>query len=181
MLTHDKVHTGIDGVPETHEVLCFHCLRGFVDPCPGGVARHLLDIAPPGKVLRGREHAILVVAPDIGSDHRAEEVQVPPEGANTLRRILRPPSDIHHRSVGQVDTHGPSFNGCGCCRPVHELFGTGGRERHVGWVLDGSSDLLAGSSLEVGGHQDGNLGFPLQPVQEVSHVPGGAPVQHEHA
>ena len=146
-----------------------------------GLAGHLLDVAAAGEMLGRGQHAVVVIAADVGPDHAAEQVQVAAEGADALGRVVGAPGDVDDRRVGQMDAHGPALDGAGRSRPVHEVLGAGGGEGHVGRVFARARHLLARAAFEVGGDEERDLGFFLEAVEEVGDVARRPAVEDEHA
>lgn len=181
VLGHDEGDAGIDGVLEGARFLRLVGGGRLVDLQE---VRHAGDhghVAATGEVLGRRQHATIAVAADVGPDHAAQQVQVAAEGADALGRVVGADGDIDNGRVSQVDAHGPALNGADPSQSVHQLLRSGRGESHIGREFAGACDLLTGSALEVGRHQEGDGGLLLETVQQMRDVPRRPAVEHEHA
>ena len=166
VLAHDERHAGVDGVAESAEFLRFDVRGGLGDERESGTARHPVDVPPAREVLGRGQHAVVLIAPDVGTDHAPQEVHVAAEGPDAFRGILRIHGNVGDRRVGQMDAHRPALYRADRPDLGGQRLGTGRRKGHVRGELGRAGDLLAGAAFEVRRYEQGQGRFSLEPVEE---------------
>ncbi len=180
VLGHDERDPGVDGVLERQEVGLFDLVGRLVIHRKLG-AGHQLDVAAAGIVLGRREHAVVLIAADVGRGQPSEQVEVGAERADAEDRVVRLRLHVDDGRVGEVDADRAALGRADAADLVGQVLRADSGQRHVGGELRGTGELLARSTLEVGRHEERHVGFGLQPVQEIGRVVRRATVDDEPA
>ncbi len=166
---HDGLDPGVDGRLEREELDLLQALEVGLDRGHERVGIHG-RVAVAGEMLGRGDHAVLLDAADEGVGDAADEGRVGADRPGVDDGIVGIDVDVDDRGVGHVDAHGPALEGGDPAHGVGQVLGAGRAERHERREEGRARDPVGRAGLEIGGHEQRDLGQLLEAVGQLGRV-----------